>query len=133
MRKSVSPPGRGRRSWWASPYARFGLISLGLIAVVVGVVAVLAPGFVWWGLLLAVNVITLMVYRYDKAVAGGGQMRVPEIILWLLAAVGGSPAAYGAMFVIRPPHKNRKGSFQLVYWAIVAVQVVLVVGWRVYG
>ena len=133
MRKSVSPPGRGRRSWWASPYARFGLISLVLIVVVVGVVTVWAPGFFWWGLLLAVNVITLMVYRYDKAIAGGAQMRVPEMILWLLAAAGGSPAAYVAMFVIRPRHKNQKGSFQVVYWAIVVVQVVLVVGWVVYG
>lgn len=126
------PPGRTRRSWWGNPYTRFGIIIFGLIAVMVVVLTVWVPGFSWWGLLLAwlvvINGITIVVYRYDKRIAGGSQTRVPELILQLLAAAGGSPAAYVAMFMIEPRHKTQKRSFQLVYWAIVAVQVVLLVG-----
>lgn len=105
----------------------------GLIGVIAVGLTVLVPGLAGWGLLLAwlaaVNIITFMVYRYDKAIAGGSQMRAPERILLLLAAAGGSPAAYAAMFMMRERHKTRKGSFQLAYWTIVAVQGVGVVIW----
>lgn len=133
MSRTKASPRRGGRSWWANPYTRFGIIIAGLIVVMVVILTVLIPGFAWWGLLLAwllaVNIITFIVYRYDKAIAGGSQTRVPELILLLLAAIGGSPAAYVAMFMMGTRHKAQKQSFQLAYWAIVAVQVLILIGW----
>ena len=50
---------------------------------------------------------------------------MPEIVLWLLAALGGSPGAFIARRVFH--HKTSKTSFQIVFWVIVAVQVALIV------
>jgi uncharacterized membrane protein YsdA (DUF1294 family) len=73
---------------------------------------------------LAINLVTLLVYRYDKAVAGGEKTRVPELILHTLSFFGGSPAAFVAMFMFRERHKAQKKSFVMVYWLIVALQVI---------
>ncbi|HEY9147657.1 MAG TPA: DUF1294 domain-containing protein, partial [Gammaproteobacteria bacterium] len=70
--------------------------------------------------LAAVNLITIMMYGYDKAVAGTGKVRVPELLLHLLALLGGSPAALLAQRLFR--HKTRKAPFQLVFWLTVALQ-----------
>ncbi|MCA9917194.1 MAG: DUF1294 domain-containing protein [Anaerolineales bacterium] len=80
--------------------------------------------------LLAINIVTLVTYRYDKNVAGSGRLRVSERNLLLLALVGGSPAATIAMFLMRPRHKNRKMSFQWKFWGIVILQIGLLVYWQ---
>ena len=75
--------------------------------------------------LLAVNGCTLLLYGYDKLIAGSGRLRVPEKVLQGLALTGGSPAALLAQKLFR--HKTIKGSFQLAYWAIVALQLLALV------
>jgi len=77
----------------------------------------------WW---LALNVATVLVYGYDKAIAGGSRRRVPERTLLALALFGGSPGALLAMGLFR--HKTAKASFRRAMMAIVALQVV-VLGW----
>lgn len=79
--------------------------------------------------LLAINIVTVGVYRYDKMIAGSSRSRIPERNLLLLALFGGSPGAYIAMFLWRPRHKAQKGSFQWKYWAIVVGQIVLLGGY----
>ena len=49
---------------------------------------------------------------------------VPEMILHGLVAVGGSVGAYTAMEVFR--HKTVKGRFRILFWCLVALQVVLI-------
>jgi uncharacterized membrane protein YsdA (DUF1294 family) len=49
---------------------------------------------------------------------------VPEVVLWLLTALGGSPGAFIAMQVFH--HKTSKTSFQIVFWVIIAAQVGLI-------
>jgi uncharacterized membrane protein YsdA (DUF1294 family) len=116
-----------RRSlnWWRNPYARFGLLSLGVV-LLIGAAALLA-GLPWWLVLIivvvAVNGITLAVYRYDKAIAGGERTRVPEVILLMLAFFGGSPAAYVAIYRFSQRHKAQKLSFVLPFWLIVTGQI----------
>jgi uncharacterized membrane protein YsdA (DUF1294 family) len=73
----------------------------------------------------AINVITLTLYAYDKAVVGGGYARVPESVLHLLALLGGSPAALAGQQLLR--HKTSKRPFQTMFWCIVALQVVVLV------
>jgi uncharacterized membrane protein YsdA (DUF1294 family) len=79
--------------------------------------------------LIAVNVIALLTYGYDKAIAGGHQMRVPEVILLGLAMIGGSPGAFVGMLLFR--HKTRKAAFLVPFGLIVALQGALLVGWLV--
>lgn len=75
------------------------------------------------GWLLAVSLTTFGYYGYDKWRAKVGSHRVPEVILHLLAVVGGSLGAYVGMRVFR--HKTIKGPYQVVFWTIVVFQCLL--------
>ena len=74
--------------------------------------------------LIAINITTFLLYGYDKLISAGERLRVPEWNLHALAILGGSPASLFAQKIFR--HKTLKGSFQLVYWLIVLVQVGLI-------
>jgi uncharacterized membrane protein YsdA (DUF1294 family) len=99
-------------------------------------VAALALLGLWWSLgggwswpqwvgawLLAVNGTAVAYYGLDKAQARRGGQRVPEAVLHGLALLGGSAGAYAGMRLFH--HKTVKRSFRLVFWLIVAAQVVL--------
>ena len=119
--------GRGSSAWWHNPYARFGLLSLGF-TLLIGIAALIA-GLPWWlvvpAVLLAINAVTLALYRYDKAIASSEWTRVPELILLALALFGGSPAAFVAIYGFRKRHKAQKASFVILYWLIVVVQLLV--------
>ncbi len=83
------------------------------------------------GLLGGVNAATFLLYGYDKIVAGRGRLRVPELVLHGLALAGGTPAAFLGQIFWR--HKMAKGSFQIVFWMIVGVQLLALLGWSVLG
>ena len=93
--------------------------------------SVFGPEWVW-GSVGVVSVITLWSYWWDKRQAQEGGWRTPESTLHFLACVGGWPAAFVAQQAFR--HKTSKPSFQVTYWAIVAVhQYVMgdsLLGWR---
>jgi uncharacterized membrane protein YsdA (DUF1294 family) len=104
------------------PLRTFALLAAALVGAVAAPLWWLAgwrsPLGVW---LVAVSVATLLAYGYDKAVAGRGPTRVPELVLLGLAALGGSPAALAAMALFR--HKTAKASFRIRFWVVVALQV----------
>jgi uncharacterized membrane protein YsdA (DUF1294 family) len=79
------------------------------------------PWAVCW--LLSVNVVAFGYYGYDKARARSSRSRVPELVLHGLSAVGGSLGAFVAMQAFR--HKTIKGSFRMLFWCIVLLQVAL--------
>ena len=58
-------------------------------------------------------------YFRDKRQARNGQWRTPESTLHLLEMLGGWPGGLVAQQVLR--HKNRKLSYQVVFWGIVAL------------
>lgn len=60
--------------------------------------------------LLAINVLTFVVYGVDKWKARQGRWRVPEATLLGLAALGGSAGAWVAMLLFR--HKTKKNKFR---------------------
>ncbi|MBN1579264.1 MAG: DUF1294 domain-containing protein [Anaerolineae bacterium] len=115
---------RGQARWWQTPEARFALIAVSVIAAVA--IAALLAGLPVWAVvliaILAINVVTLVLYRYDKAISAGTWTRVPEIVLLALALLGGSPAAYVAIYTFRKRHKAKKLSFVATYWLIVVIQ-----------
>ena len=76
------------------------------------------------GALAGINLATILLYGYDKAVAGGTRRRIPENVLHLLAIAGGSPGALLAQVLFR--HKTVKVSFRRVYWLIVILQLVAI-------
>jgi uncharacterized membrane protein YsdA (DUF1294 family) len=81
------------------------------------------------GWLVAVNLIALGYYGYDKACARRSARRVPEVVLHGLALVGGSPGAFLAMRLFR--HKTIKSRFRFAFGAIIVLQVLLAlwIGW----
>jgi uncharacterized membrane protein YsdA (DUF1294 family) len=56
-------------------------------------------------------------------IAGTDKLRIPENNLHALALLGASPAGLTAQKFFR--HKTLKGSFQLIYWLIVLLQIAL--------
>lgn len=103
------------------------LYGLLIIASFLGLMYLMA--FIWQlglvvSFLLSINLLTFVVYGYDKKVSGGRIWRLPERFLHLLAALGGSPGAFVAQRVFR--HKTAKSSFQRVYWSIVAIQLLII-------
>ena len=72
---------------------------------------------------LVINIITLLVYRFDKFAATTNRWRVKESTLQLLSLFGGWTGALIAQRVFR--HKNSKESFQKVYLLAVACHCVV--------
>lgn len=70
--------------------------------------------------LIAINLLTFLLYWWDKRQAVYRGWRIPEGTLLLLGAAGGSPAGFLAQRLLR--HKNRKTSFQLAFWLITFLQ-----------
>ena len=70
--------------------------------------------------LTGVNLITFMMFGFDKWQARGGRERVPEFTLHVQSLLGGSFGAFLAMVFFR--HKTIKGSFRILFGCIVLLQ-----------
>jgi uncharacterized membrane protein YsdA (DUF1294 family) len=70
-----------------------------------------------FSLYLGISIVTFLVYLSDKSSARKDQWRTPEKTLHLLGLIGGWPGALIAQKLLR--HKNRKLSFQIVFWITV--------------
>ena len=75
--------------------------------------------------IIAVNVITFVVYGIDKPKAKKGKWRVPEATLLLLAIVGGSVGAWCGVKVWH--HKTMHVKFKYGIPLIMAMHAVLLV------
>ena len=77
---------------------------------------------------LAINLTTLVLYLYDKIISGSKKLtRVPELVLHILALLGGSPTALISQKIFH--HKTSKKKFQIIYWLIVLAQVAISLWW----
>ena len=75
--------------------------------------------------LIAINVITFLIYGIDKFKAKKGKWRIPESTLLLLAIIGGS---IGAWFGIKVwHHKTLHKKFKYGIPLIVIIQIVLAI------
>lgn len=112
---------------YSSAFRLFGLFTLLLS---IGGAVLLYLGLSWslivsW--LISVNLVTFLVFGYDKVRALGGGLRVPENILHGLILLGGCIGGLGSMFLFR--HKTRKGSFQQIFWVIVVLEIAGGIAW----
>ncbi len=79
----------------------------------------------WMWMMLAVNIVAASITVYDKIVAKAGRRRVPEQTLFLTALIGGAPAMYLTMLLIR--HKTKHKRFMLGLPLILILQCVLLI------
>ncbi len=79
----------------------------------------------------AMSLLTFALYADDKSRARKGQWRLPEKTLHLCELTGGWLGAFVAQRRLR--HKSSKGSYQVVFWVIVAVHIVFWVDWLLLG
>ena len=73
--------------------------------------------------LIALNLLAFFLMALDKAKARRGARRIPEKVLFLAAALGGSLGAILAMWAFR--HKTRHLSFVLGLPLILLLQLIL--------
>ena len=74
--------------------------------------------------LLIINVITFLLYGFDKWKAKRDKWRVPEKTLLMFAVVGGTIGAFAGMQVFR--HKTKHAKFVIGVPLIFILQVALV-------
>ena len=77
--------------------------------------------------LIAINVVTFLVYGLDKWKAKRDAWRISETTLLLLAAAGGSVGALLGMQIFR--HKTKHVKFTVGVPAILIVQVAIAIWW----
>jgi uncharacterized membrane protein YsdA (DUF1294 family) len=95
-------------------------------AVIALIVNALLPALgLGWSWIFGVSVASFFTYGYDKSIAGHNITRVPELVLHALTAVGGTFGSFLGMQIFR--HKTQKKSFRIIFWAIVAIQIVVIV------
>ena len=75
--------------------------------------------------LLAINVIAFLTYGLDKLKAKKEMWRVPEKVLLLMAALGGSIGALLGMKIFH--HKTQKWKFKIGVPVILVLQIAIVV------
>jgi len=103
------------------------------IFVAVAFAAVLVASFAlnpWLAWLIGITAATLLTFGYDKVIAGSKWTRVPEVVLLLLTGMGGTLGATVGMFAFH--HKTSKASFQMRFWLIVLLQIILIVTYLVW-
>ena len=117
-----------------NPYLVFGLLGITLGAVPFLLVYLRTdwnPYVVWLG---AWSVSAFVLYGVDKALAKAGGLRVPELILNLLAAVGGFVGCWAGIFAFH--HKSNRGKHPIIWIVLVLSTIghaVLIVLWLARG
>ncbi len=111
---------------WDIPFWQFSLFCIvAALLLTFGFSFLLSPPLAW---LVAVNLVAIVTYRYDKLIAGSQCTRVPERVLLLLEAFGGTLGAAIAMWLIRPRHKTKSWGFLLWFGLILLLQVAVAAG-----
>ena len=96
----------------------FGVIALTIFFLQMGL-------HIAYAYLVSVNLVVFLLYGYDKRQSAAKSLRVPEIWLHLPALLAGCVGSLAGQLVFR--HKTRKLRFQIVFWAVVALEIVLAV------
>lgn len=88
-------------------------------------ITVVVVDLAWWVPVLygAASLVAFAVYGIDKSAARRGAPRISEQTLLLIGLAGGWPGALVAQQLFR--HKTRKRSFRRLFWATVAVNVLV--------
>lgn len=110
-----------------SPYQKFIVLSILFFAVVFSLTYFALDVSAIIGYLLSINMVGLLLFFYDKKIAGRKNTRIPERVLHTVTALGASISTTIAMIAFR--HKTQKSSFLMIHWAIIAFQIAVLLGW----
>jgi uncharacterized membrane protein YsdA (DUF1294 family) len=113
------------------PYLSWSLVGA-IVAGVIGVVLEWATGLPpLWAYAVAINLATLLIYAADKGLAPRkGAPRVPNVVLILMALVGGSA---GALLGVAAGHKTsrRYRWLRILLWVCLVGQLALLMWARI--
>ncbi len=98
------------------------LAVLFIAALTVAVLLAWVPQFILM-IYTGMSLLTFLVYWKDKSAARKDRWRTPESTLHLMALLGGWPGSLVAQQALR--HKSRKGSFKLMLWLTITVNLSL--------
>lgn len=73
--------------------------------------------------LIVINLLSGILFAYDKRAAINNRRRIPEKILHQLEMIGGVFANFLLMYVLR--HKNKKVSYWVVTWIVLVAWIVI--------
>lgn len=76
--------------------------------------------------LISINIVTFILYAWDKRAAINKAWRVPERVLFAYTLAGGSPMAMAARLIFR--HKTSKITFRSRFIMIVVLQMAFAMG-----
>jgi uncharacterized membrane protein YsdA (DUF1294 family) len=107
-----SRPAGSRARSRRSPQQIFGLAAAVVVVVLLLILAWMTDLAFYWMWLVALGVITWVLYGFDKAEAKRGGLRVPEMVLHGLAVLGGFPGGWVGRWMFH--HKTRKPIFTVV-------------------
>jgi uncharacterized membrane protein YsdA (DUF1294 family) len=105
-----------------SPKQTFSLVAIGAILLVGVALSFFTEWNPIWIWLAAINLVTFILYGYDKAEAKSGGLRVPEVVLHGLALAGGFLGGWIGRIIFR--HKTRKPIFTGVLTASALIWLV---------
>jgi len=83
----------------------------------------LLAAWIFWAFCV-MSVLAFVAYGLDKRASTSGTRRTPEKTLQVIALLCGWPGALLAQQAFR--HKSSKSSFQLVFWAMVFLNIAVV-------
>jgi uncharacterized membrane protein YsdA (DUF1294 family) len=117
------------KKYRSSPFRLFGAVSL-IPSIAGAALFYLELSFnliLSW--LISVNIVTFIIYGYDKVRARTGGLRVPENILHGLVLLGGFAGGLGGMFVFHHKASNKK--FKRIFWAIILLEIIGICFWLI--
>jgi len=104
----------GRPTRHTNPYLLYGILTFLPAVILTLILARLLDSDLILTWLLVINVITFLVYAYDKLISPTETVRVPELVLLMAVAGGAFVGALLARLLFR--HKTRKLSFRFWFW-----------------
>jgi len=104
----------------SSPSLIYGLLSLLAVAALAVGIQLQFPVTALTAYVVAVNLAALFFMGLDKSLARAASLRTPEVVLFILALLGGSAGILLGVHVFR--HKTRKAAFQFVLFLIFLAQ-----------
>lgn len=105
------------------PFVFFALASVILWAVTAAIIYTSFQVSAFIAVIIGLNVAALMLMGFDKSLARSQSTRIPEVVLYSIALIGGSPGVFLGMHVFR--HKTRKAEFNFVIFIVIAAQIFL--------
>lgn len=109
-----SVPSGSKRRNPIPPLFALGFLAFVAVMTVIGRLPPIVPA-----IYVVVSIMAFLAYGFDKSAARRNAWRTQESTLHLFALLGGWPGALAAQRLLR--HKSAKTSFQVVFWASVAL------------